>query len=162
MDNGREFKNKLVQSICLLLEAKMIHITPVNPRSNGLAENQMRTLKDMVSAHCDPKQTNWSEHLSAVAHVYNTTVNHSTNFTPFYLNHGRQCASPDTEYLVKQIKSLEGHAQSLAMALRMAWATLAGSAWHNKTEGYNRRTVQPLEFKHYEINQLVFIKRIPR
>lgn len=140
----------------------MIHITPVNPRANGLAENQMRTLKDMVAAHCNPKQTNWSEHLSAVAHIYNTTVNHSSKFTPFYLNYGRQCPSPDIEYLSKPIKNLEEHAHSLAMALRIAWTTLAGSTHHDKTDALNRRTVQPLEFKHYELDQLGFIKRIPR
>ncbi len=162
MDNGKEFKNRLCKDVCAVLETKMIHITPVNPRSNGLAENQMRTLKDMVSAHVNAKQNNWSEHLSAVAHVYNTTVNHAVGYTPFYLNYGRQCATPDTEYLTSRIKSLDDHALSLAMALKIAWTTIAGSTWHNKTDVLNRRTVQPLEFKHYELNQLVFIKRIPR
>jgi hypothetical protein len=162
MDNGREFKNKICKAACDLLATRMIHITPVNPRSNGLAENQMRTLKDMVSAHCDPKQNNWSECLSAVSHVYNTTVNHATGYTPFYLNHGRQCSSPDTEYLNIKIKSLDAHASSLAMALKMAWDTIAGSVWRSKTDQLNRRTVQPLEFKHYEVDQLCFIKRIPR
>jgi hypothetical protein len=162
MDNGREFKNKLCQQVCAALESKMVHITPVNPRSNGLAENQMRTLKDMLAAHCNPKQTNWADHLSAVARVYNTTVHHATGYTPFYLNHGRECASPDTEYLTAKIKSLDDHAQSLAMALKMAWDTIGGSTWHDKTQYLNRRTSEPLEFKHYEINQLVFIKRIPR
>lgn len=161
-DNGKEFKNKLLKSICDILATRQIHITPVNPRSNGLAENQMRTLKDMISAHCDPKQSNWSEHLSAVAHIYNTTVNHATGYTPFYLNHGRQCSSPDTQYLSAKIKSIGDHAKSLALALQMAWDTLAGSTWHDKTDVLNRRTVQPLEFKCYEVNQLVFIKRIPR
>jgi hypothetical protein len=89
-------------------------------------------------------------------------VNHATGYTPFYLNHGRQCSSPDTEYLTAKIKSLDDHALALAQALKMAWDTIAGSTWNAKTDVLNRRTVQPLEFKHYEINQLCFIKRIPR
>jgi hypothetical protein len=89
-------------------------------------------------------------------------VSHATGYTPFYLNHGRQCSSPDTEYLNTKIKSLDAHASSLATALKMAWDTIAGSVWRSKTDQLNRRTVQPLEFKHYEVDQLCFIKRIPR
>jgi transposase InsO family protein len=163
MDRGTEFKNKKIKAICALLDVHRFHITPVNPRSNGLAENFMRTLKDMLSAHVKARHDNWSEHLSAVAHIYNTTVNHATGYTPFYLNHGRQCATPDTDFLTTTISTdLDTHVQGLAQSLKLAWDTLGGSVWTDKTAVYNKRTVQPLEFTHYEPNQLVFIKRIPR
>jgi hypothetical protein len=163
-DRGREFTNKMLGRVCKLLDTHQIHITPVNPRANGLAENHMRTLKDMLSAHVDNTQSNWAEHLPAVAHIYNTTVNFSTNYTPFYLNHGRPCASPDTEYLATEIKKseLDEYTIGLRDALALAWHTISGSAWSDKTERYNARPSAPLAFKHYEVNQLVFMKRIPR
>jgi hypothetical protein len=166
-DRGSEFKNSLLNSVCALLGTRSIHITPVNPRANGLAENAMRTLKDMIAQHVNAKHSNWSEHLYAVQHIYNTTVNTSSGYTPFYLNTGRQCASPDTIYLAataakKTTKDVDLYAQELAQALSLAWRTLGGSTWTSKTEAYNARPSQPLEFVHYKIDQLIFIKRIPR
>jgi hypothetical protein len=64
--------------------------------------------------------------------------------------------------LTDTIKSLDGHAQSLALALQIAWKTIGGSTWADRSDAYNRRTVQPLEYAGYEVNQLVYIKRVPR
>ena len=165
-DRGKEFKNSTLKAVCDLLGTQHISITPVNPRANGLAENMMLTLKNMLSAYVTNTKTqdNWSEHISAVAHIYNTTVNDSTNYTPFFLNYGRQCATPDTEYLLKPTKGkdLDSHANGLSHALQCAWESLGGSSWRTKTTKYNARPSKPLDFIAYKPNQLVYLKRIPR
>lgn len=83
-DRGTEFSNRQVKQVCRLLMIHRIQITAANPRSNGLAENAMRTIKDMLAAYTDRRHNDWSEHLSCIQHIYNTTINLSTGFTPFY------------------------------------------------------------------------------
>ncbi len=123
----------------------------------------MRTLKDMLAAHVNANHTNWTEHLGAVTHVFNTCINISTGYTPFYLMYGRECHTPDTEFLhTAEFKDLDIYSSELRDALSLAWDTLSGSIWSQKTERYNQRPRKPLPFHAYELNELVYLKRIPR
>jgi hypothetical protein len=50
-DRGTEFKNSITKQLAEIWDCRKVETTPRNPRSDGLVENQMRTLKDMLQAY---------------------------------------------------------------------------------------------------------------
>ncbi len=161
-DRGGEFSNRLLTQILRLLETQQIRITPQNPRSNGLAENQMRTLKDMLSALVDRVHGDWHRHLESVMHIYNTTVNMATGYTPYYLMYGRECHSPDESHLRTNIENLDKYVINLRDSLLIAWDSICGNAWTDKTIKYNQVPKKRLPFVEYVKDQLFYLKKIPR
>lgn len=163
-DRGTEFTNRDLRETCKILGSHKIFCTPANPRSNGLAENAMRTIKDMLAYYCNKQQDNWSTYISVIQHIYNTTINISTGYTPFYLLFGRECPSPDETLLKGPMKlmGIDEYVQGLRDSLALAWDSLGGTAWTDKTEAYNAVPRRRLPFKMYALNQLVYIKRIPK
>jgi transposase InsO family protein len=90
-DGGREFNNQILKAICKLLKIRKITTAPYNPRADGLAENQVKTCKDMLSSYCNVYQNDWDKYLSVVAHYYRTTVNEATGMSPYRALYGREC-----------------------------------------------------------------------
>jgi len=68
--------------------------TSHHPQTDGQTERANRTVEDMLRAYVAPYQTDWDEHLVAAEFAYNNSVQASTGFTPFYLNHGRHPHTP--------------------------------------------------------------------
>lgn len=169
-DRGTEFTNISLKNVCRLLQVHKIFCTPGNPRSNGLAKNAMRTLKDMLAYYVDKTQTNWSTYVSVIQHIYNTTINLSTGYTPFYLLFGRECPSPDEDQLKKPLRDLpefkdlklDDYVKGLRDSLALAWDALGSTFWTDKTEIYNSVPKKRLPFKEYKVDQLAYIKRIPK
>ena len=88
-DNGVEFANYLTTDVLKLLGARSFRITPINPRANGQAENQVKTVKDTLSMLIKKDQRDWSMFIKLVQMRYNSTVNQATGFSPYFLMNGR-------------------------------------------------------------------------
>ena len=91
-DKGSEFCNNIMDDVMKVLDCTHINTTSMNPRSDGLAVNQMKTLKEQLASWTNKFQTDWDEHLQKAAHAYRTTINDATGFTPFYMLFGRECS----------------------------------------------------------------------
>jgi transposase InsO family protein len=46
-DKGTDFVNKQLKHWCKVVGTDKKHTTPANPRADGLAENAVKTVKDM-------------------------------------------------------------------------------------------------------------------
>ena len=68
--------------------------TSHHPQTDGQTERANRTIEDALRAFVAPHQSDWDEHLIAAEFAYNNSVQASTGFTPFYLNHGRHPHTP--------------------------------------------------------------------
>jgi len=93
-DRGTSFLSELISDINKIFEIKKISTTPYHPQTNGQVERFNHTLKTMLSMYVNDKQTNWDEYLSFVVFAYNTSVNKSTNYSPFVLLYGREPLYP--------------------------------------------------------------------
>ena len=95
-DQGRQFEAKLLQELCRQLHIKKTRTTPYHPQSDGLVERFNRTLLDMLSTGLadDSNHSDWESHLPKVCLAYNTSVQSTTGYTPFYLMFGRQARLP--------------------------------------------------------------------
>lgn len=89
-DRGRTFLSKLLDDV--LRASNTIHKTTssYHPQTNGLTERFHRTLSDMISMYINPDHTNWDVILPFVTFAYNTAVQRTTGYSPFFLVYGRQ------------------------------------------------------------------------
>ena len=93
-DQGRQFEAEIVQRLCQLLGIKKSRTAPYNPKSDGMVERFNRTLIDQLAKTLLACGGEWDAYLKHVAFAYNTSVHACTNYTPYYLTHGREARVP--------------------------------------------------------------------
>lgn len=89
-DRGRVFLCDALEA--LLKECRIIHrtATSYHPQTNGLTERFNRTLSDMLAMYVNDAHSNWDHVLPFVTYAYNTAIQTTTGFSPFFLLYGRE------------------------------------------------------------------------
>ena len=93
-DQGREFENKLFESLekyCGLVKSRT---TPYHPQTNGTVERMNSTLLKMLRVLPEVEKNRWHMSINQVLFAYNATRHDSTGFSPFYLLFGREAILP--------------------------------------------------------------------
>lgn len=92
-DRGTVFLSKIVEEV--LRACSVIHRTtsPYHPQTNGMTERFNRTLADMLAMYISPDHRNWDKVLPFITFAYNTAVQNTTQFSPFFLLYGREVSS---------------------------------------------------------------------
>ena len=93
-DQGREFENGLMKSLCTLLGYVKTRTAPYHPESDGMVERFNRTCLMMLSMFVNDRRDNWHELLPFVMHAYRTSVHESTGYSPYRLMMGEECSLP--------------------------------------------------------------------
>ncbi|GBN78221.1 hypothetical protein AVEN_63595-1 [Araneus ventricosus] len=93
-DRGRSFLSNLVKDINQLCQTSRLLTTAYHPQMNGLTERFNKTLADMLSMYVDVEQRNWDTILPFVTFAYNSAKQDTTEFSSFFLVHGRDIATP--------------------------------------------------------------------
>ena len=93
-NQGREFENGLMKSLCNLLGCVKTRTAPYHPESDGMVERCNRTCLMMLSMFVNYRRDNWNELLPFVMHAYRTSVHESTGYSPFRLMMGEECSLP--------------------------------------------------------------------
>ncbi|UYV73007.1 hypothetical protein LAZ67_10001499 [Cordylochernes scorpioides] len=73
-----------------MCKVKHCFTTSYHPQTNGLTERLNRTLINMISMYVNTDQKNWDEILPFITHAYNTTIQETTGYSPFFLLFGRE------------------------------------------------------------------------
>ena len=93
-DNATCFTSKTFNEMAKELGLKIIHSSPRNPQSNGLAENRVKCVKRILTHYHDEiHRGNWSEFLPFIQLALNTSIDASRKYTPFFLLHGFEAKS---------------------------------------------------------------------
>lgn len=89
-DRGKTFLSQVVAQV--LRAANTIHKTcsSYHPQTNGLTECFHRTLSGMLSMYISPDHSNWDIILPFVTFAYNSAVQRTTGYSPFFLVYGHQ------------------------------------------------------------------------
>jgi transposase InsO family protein len=93
-DQGKEFNNELLKSICHLMKTRKLMTAAYHPACNGLTERTNQTLIRLISMYDPERQDAWEDYLPAVLMAYRTSVQDSLGETPFYMLFGRDCRLP--------------------------------------------------------------------
>ncbi|UYV66312.1 K02A2.6-like [Cordylochernes scorpioides] len=84
-DRGSQFTSNLMKEVMKMCKVKHCFTTSYHPQTNGLTERLNRTLINMISI---PKELD--EILPFITHEYNTTIQETTGYSPFFLLFGRE------------------------------------------------------------------------
>ena len=91
-DNGKEYKNHLEAHILQALGTHHRFVAAYHPCANGQVERINAPVKSSVASLCnDASHKDWDQHVAPAIFAYNISVNETTGFTPYFLNHGREC-----------------------------------------------------------------------
>jgi hypothetical protein len=88
-DNGTEFCNKIINSLCRLTGIPRRYIAPYNPRADGKVERVIKTVKQTVMKLLHGTASFWPLYVPFVQLAYNNKVHELTGSTPFSLMFGR-------------------------------------------------------------------------
>ena len=87
-DRGRAFQSNVLRELFDDFRSKHILSSPYHPQTNGLTERFNRTLSVMLSMYVHQKQREWDEFIPYAVFAYNSVVQDSTGFSPYYLLFG--------------------------------------------------------------------------
>ena len=94
-DQGRNLTAEMINEVCKYLEIWHTRTTPFHPQSDGATERSIRTVNNMLAKMVNEDQRNWDLYISSCCLAYNTAVHSSTDFTPSFLEFGRELRLPN-------------------------------------------------------------------
>jgi hypothetical protein len=68
-----------------------------------MVERVNRTLADIIASYVSEEPSKWSDFLPSATFRYNTAVNSSTGYSPFYLMYGREATEP--QGMIKPVRN---------------------------------------------------------
>ena len=93
-DQGKQFESEVIAAICKQLQIDKSRTTPYHPQSDGLVERFNRTLISMLATCAQKNPFDWETHVKKMCMAYNSSVQSSTGYSPFYLMFGRRPRIP--------------------------------------------------------------------
>jgi transposase InsO family protein len=164
-DKGTDFVNKQLKHWCKVVGTEKKNTTPANPRADGLAENAVKTVKDMLVSYINVFQTNWDKYLPLVQYDYNTTVNVATGYDPYFLMYGRTANRVDTT-IDKEKVNMEGvaeYGEQFSEVMDWLWKNIGEKVVQNsKKMKDNQHPRDYLQFKEYEVGHYFYHRRIAK
>ena len=124
-DQGKSFKNNLIQELCELAQVKKLRTHPYHPETNGQCECFNATLIGMMGTLPTHAKRNWQKWIATLTHAYNCTVSSVTAFSPYFLMFRRTPKIPlDVEMGVTLMDQGRESCQNYAKKLqaRLKWA----------------------------------------
>lgn len=89
-DNGKEFRNSSLVSLCASMNIQIIHGRPRNPKAQGMVERVNQTIKRWLAKNLhDNNNLKWIDHLKKIVFSYNISMHQATRRSPFQLFFGR-------------------------------------------------------------------------
>jgi hypothetical protein len=163
-DRGNEFFNTtMAQIVKLLAIPRHVKTTAYNPRSDGMAEKQMNTLKDQLVAFTNKYQRDWDEHLALIAGMYRMTINAATGYSPFFLLYGREPEMPHDTHIreIAEKDDLVQYVKGMTEVMQDVWSGVSTRVLHN-TQEFNKIPREPLRFKPYKVGEYFMLKCHPK
>ena len=93
-DQGPEFNSLLWKELHRYSGVTASNTTPYHPMGDGMVERLNQTALNMLKAIPEREKKRWKDHLPKLAFAYNSTVNKTTGYSPFFLMFGRNSSLP--------------------------------------------------------------------
>jgi hypothetical protein len=94
-DGGKEFANKILDELCILMKCDKHVVSPYHPMANGQVERFNRDMRKYLMTILN-ESSDWVSFLKPLQFAHNSAINKSTNFTPHYLTFLQNPRLPDT------------------------------------------------------------------
>ena len=93
-DQGSNLVGKILTELCAIMGIQKLRTSPYHPACNGAVERFNQTLGGLLRRYAQDNQERWDDFLPGILFSYHNTVHRTTNFTPFFLAHGRHPRTP--------------------------------------------------------------------
>jgi hypothetical protein len=93
-DQGKEFDNNLMTSLCNKLGIGKVRTSPYHAATNACIERMHRSINGMLAKCVDQNQRNWASLLPIVMAAYRSAIHESTGYSPNFLHFGREVRAP--------------------------------------------------------------------
>lgn len=133
-DRDPRFTGSFWKELFTLSGTKLSMSTHNHPQTDGQTERANRVIEEMLRHYVGIRLTDWDAHLTAVEFAYNSSVQASTGYSPFYLNTGRHPTVPMTV----RFKRGSGDARRLSEPVQFA----SELAQHIETAKRNLQSAQ--------------------
>ncbi|UYV66855.1 hypothetical protein LAZ67_4003110 [Cordylochernes scorpioides] len=159
-DRGSCFLSKLFNEVLKICNTLHKKTTSYHPQTNGQTERMNRTLADMMAMYIDERHQNWDEILPFVTFAYNSSIQDTTGYSPYFLIHGRELLTfLDSTFDMPELSKHKDYDEYVSNLLEIIEDTKVIStsrtiARQNKSKQLYDRAHR--EFK-YAINDLVLI-----
>lgn len=161
-DAAANFLSDIIKEICQLMRTKKITTSPFHPQTDGLVERYNRTLPTIMSMYVQDSHA-WDEYLNFALFAARTTIQESTQESPFYLLFGQDPILPIDRvfnYRLSPYQYLEDltYPEQLQARLSLAWQ-------HAKEHVQAAQAAQKRQYDKkatthtYNINDLVLVYR---
>ena len=124
-DRGAAFLSSLIQEVCKVMGLRKVNTTAYHPQGDGLVERFNRTLIEMLSKTVKQGGKDWDDQLPYVLFAYRTSVQESTQESPFHLLYGRDPCLPTEEALAMPATrhqfDVGSYQEELVTGLQKAW-----------------------------------------
>ena len=134
-DQGKQFESQLIAEVCKILGIVKSRTTPYHPQSDGLIERFNRTLLSMLKTAAADHPFDWEDQLRPLCMAYNTSVQATTGYSPFFLMFGRSVSMPIDLMYGESPTETESRATTTT-------TEFACSLKHRLQEAYHRVRVQ--------------------
>jgi len=159
-DQGRAFMSTFFSETFNILGVHKIHTTSYHPLPNGILELWHRSLHTGLSHYINASHTNWDVVVPFYVMAYRATPNTVTNFSPFYLLHGREMPLPNSDNLKARVsrEKPDNHQrlENLKASLNAAYKYVNKSnkkAQENNKRLYDRRA----KLRKFKVGDLVYL-----
>ncbi|KAK6735716.1 hypothetical protein RB195_018756 [Necator americanus] len=88
-DRGSNYTSEVFSQINKILGISNKLTTSYNHKANGQVERMVKVITDSVTAYCSDAKDLWSDFLQPIVFAYNTTINGTTGYSPFFVAYGR-------------------------------------------------------------------------
>lgn len=105
-DQGKEFRNKIIENICQIINCKKAYSSVYNPKSNGCIERCNQTLVQKLAKLCRDKWEIWDEFLPYAIYAFNISCISKIKFSPYEIIFGRQAYLDSEEVLANDCEKI--------------------------------------------------------
>ena len=161
-DNGKEFLNKMFESLTDITGIVHLKITPWHPGANGVVEKMHANLINILKSICQDNRSNWSKWLPSATHAYNTAFHRVIKDTPYFLMFLRDAKVP-FETLEKEIPPLynpEDYKREVLKTSKLIYETCQYFLEEGRLE--NERKNPRSKKLNVEVGDRVYLRNIPK
>lgn len=154
-DNGAEFKNEVLKSICQQYNITQSFITAYHPASNGLVERVNKKILEILRHVAGRFQEAWQDWLPHVAASINGSINASTGKTPHYILYGCEKRLPYDLLLQPRVPvySLEDYSKNQLRAFQEIHDSVRQTLQVSRTEMTRKQHIKakPVTFQIHDV-----------
>ena len=159
-DRAKAFLSQLIHEVYELMGIKKMNTTSYHPQTDGLVEHFNRTLTDMLAKTVKKGGADWDEKLPYVLYAYQSSIQESTQESPFFLLYGRDPRPPTESALSptedRSLTDIDTYKSEVNERLASAWELVreqVEKAQHKQKKQHDRHSRDP----GFKVGERVFV-----